>query len=258
MSDPGRPRGSEVTEPSRSQGRRRLPGLTRLDASAASENEEGRQPVSRPGDEAARPAPPPGVPAEIAEEVAAADVGAVVPPDRPVAFVGLMASGKTSLGKRVAAALGIAFIDADREIERRTGRTIPEIFAADGEAAFRAIEEQVIAELVTEPTVRVIATGGGAVLSEANRRHLHTSATVVWLRATPGILAGRVKPDDSRPLLATDPRGTLERLSIERAALYGEVAHHVIDVDGGDRRVLLRQVLAAVCPAPAPSEEPAR
>ena len=213
--------------------------------------------VDAPGDTTG-PGLPPGVPAEIAAEVAAVEVGAVVAPDRPVAFVGLMASGKSSLGKRVAAALGIPFVDADREIERRHGRTVPEIFAADGESAFRVIEEQVIADLVADPQVRVIATGGGAVLSPATRRALRESAIVVWLRAQPGILAARVKPDGSRPLLADDPRGTLERLIVERGPLYAEVAHHVIDVDGGDRRVLLRQVLAAVCPAPTASEEPSR
>jgi shikimate kinase len=201
---------------------------------------------------------PPGVPTEIAAEVATVEVGAVVAPTRPVAFVGLMASGKTSLGKRVAAKLGVPFVDADKEIETRQGRTVAEIFAADGEAAFRALEEEVIADLVADPQVRVIATGGGSVLSPTNRQRLHDGATVVWLRAAPGILAARVKPDGSRPLLATDARGTLERLAVERGPLYAEVAHHVIDVDGGDRRLLLRQVLAAVCPAPAiPSEEPA-
>ena len=202
---------------------------------------------------------PPGVPDEIAAEVATVEVGPVRSPERPLVFVGLMASGKSSLGKRVAAKLGVPFVDADREIERRDGRTVPEIFAGDGEPAFRVMEEAVIAELVADPTVRVIATGGGAVLSGPTRRRLREHATVIWLRAAPGILAARVKPDGSRPLLADDPRGTLARLAEERAPLYREVADHVIDVDGGDRKVLLRQVLAAVCPAELVSpEEPSR
>jgi shikimate kinase len=195
------------------------------------------------------------VPAEIAAEVAAAgiDARAAAGPGRPVVFVGLMASGKTSLGKRTAAALGVPFVDCDAEIERRQGRTVAEIFAADGEAAFRVVEERTIAELVAEAGVRVIATGGGAVLSPSTRRRLRDAAVVVWLRAAPGLLASRVRPDGSRPLLAEDPRGTMERLSGERARLYAEVAHHVIDVDSGDRPVLLRQVLAAVCPEEAES-----
>jgi shikimate kinase len=215
---------------------------------------------------ASGPAAPPGVPDEIAAEVAAIGVGPTAPPDRPLVFVGLMASGKTSLGKRVAAALGVPFVDCDREIERRDGRTVPEIFAADGEAAFRLMEERTIGDLLAEPGVRVVATGGGAVLSASTRRRLRSSATVVWLRAAPAVLASRARPDGSRPLLKDDARGTLERLSLERAPLYGEVAHHVIDVDGGDRRVLLRAVLAAVCPdgaadgrgpsVPPPGEEP--
>jgi shikimate kinase len=190
--------------------------------------------------------PPSGVPADIAAEVATVDLAPMTLPDRPVTLVGLMASGKSSLGKRIAAALGVPFVDADREIERRQGRTVAEIFAAEGEPAFRAIEEQVVADLVDEPGVRVVATGGGAVLSPATREHLRRRSIVVWLRASPAILASRVRPDGSRPLLADDPRGTLERLSAERAPLYREVAHHIIDVDGGDRRVLLRAVLAAI------------
>jgi shikimate kinase len=197
----------------------------------------------------------PGVPAEIVAEVAAADVRPTGVPRRPVAFVGLMASGKTSLGRRVAAALGVPFVDCDHEIEAREGRTVAEIFAAEGEAAFRAIEERVIADLVAGPGIRVVATGGGAVLSPATRARLRRSTTVVWLRASPALLASRVHPDGSRPLLVDDPRATLERLAHERGPLYGEVAHHVIDVDGGDRRVLLREVLALVCP---PADEGAR
>lgn len=188
----------------------------------------------------------PGVPAEIVEEVARLGVGPTAPPSRPVVLVGLMASGKTSLGRRVAAALGIPFVDADREIEERAGCTVAEIFATSGEGAFRATEEAVVAALVTAPDIRVIATGGGAVLSAVTRRLLHEHAQVVWLRASPAILAARARPDGSRPLLVDDPRGTLERLARERAPWYEEVADHVIDVDGGDRRVLLGQVLAAL------------
>jgi shikimate kinase len=193
---------------------------------------------------------PPGVPTEIAAEVAAAGIDArsTARPPRPVVFVGLMASGKTSLGKRTAAALGVPFVDCDAEIERQEGRTVAEIFAADGQAAFRALEERMIAELVAAPGPRVVATGGGAVLSGATRERLRASAVVVWLRAAPALLASRARPDGSRPLLADDPRGTMERLARERGPLYAEVAHHVIDVDSGDRPVLLRQVLALVCP----------
>jgi shikimate kinase len=175
-------------------------------------------------------------------------------PDRPVVFIGLMAAGKSSLGKRVAAVLGVPFVDADREIERRQGRTVPEIFAADGDAVFRSIEEQVLADLIEQVGPRVIATGGGAVLSSVTRRRLRDGAIVVWLRASPAVLASRVRPDGSRPLLVDDPRGTLERLSTERAPLYRDVAHHIIDVDGGDRRVLLRAVLDALSAEPLSEE----
>jgi shikimate kinase len=209
-------------------------------------------------DRLAPPAPPPGVPADIAAEVAAVPLDAEPTlPTRPVAFVGLMCSGKSSLGKRVAAALGVPFVDADREIEATEGRTVADIFAADGESAFRAVEERTLSRLLDEPGVRVVATGGGAVLSPATRAVLHDRAVVFWLRGSPAILASRARPDGSRPLLADDPRGTLERLSAERGPLYAEVAHHVLDVDGGDRRVLLRQVLARLAEGDTPAEETA-
>jgi shikimate kinase len=105
----------------------------------------------------------------------------------------------------------------------------------------------------------VVATGGGSVLDPGSRALLRRRATVLWLRASPALLASRCRPDGSRPLLDEDPRATLERLAVERSPLYLEVADHVIDVDSGDRRVILDAVLRAVAPAalslPAPAEE---
>jgi shikimate kinase len=177
----------------------------------------------------------------------------------PVALVGLMASGKSSVGKRLAARVGAPFVDSDREIEQRAGCTVAELFATEGEAGFRAREAAVLAELLAESEPQVVATGGGSVLDAGTRAVLRRRATVVWLRASPALLASRCRADGTRPLLADDPRATLERLAVERSPLYEEVADHVIDVDSGDRRLILDAVLAAVAPAalslPVPVEE---
>lgn len=167
-------------------------------------------------------------------------------PVRPIVLVGMMASGKTNVGKRLAARLGWPFADSDAEIVARTGRTVAEVFATDGEAAFRDLEAEVIAELVHRRPAAVVATGGGAVTRAATRRLLHDEAIVVWLYATAGPLAHRIKLDGSRPLLADDPRGTLERLCVERDPLYREVAHHIVAVDHVKRKILTEQVLALV------------
>ena len=167
-------------------------------------------------------------------------------PDRPLVFVGLMGSGKSSVGRRVAGRLDLPFVDVDVEIEARTGATIAEIFADRGEPAFRVLEADVLAELLDRGEPGVIASGGGAVLSERTRRRLQDDALVVWLRARPSTLTHRTKPDDTRPLLTGDHRATLERLAAERDPLYAEVADHVVDVDLVERRAVVEAVLAAL------------
>jgi shikimate kinase len=169
---------------------------------------------------------------------------------RPVVLVGLMGSGKSSIGRKVASALGVAFVDSDAEIERRAGRTIAEIFAADGEPTFRATEAAVVAELVGTEPPGVVATGGGAVLDAATRSLLHDRSTVIWLRASPAVLAHRIAPDGTRPLLADDPREALTRLAAERDPLYRGVADHVVDVDHVARKVVAERVLDALADDP--------
>ena len=147
-----------------------------------------------------------------------------------VVLVGLSGTGKTSVGRRIAALLERAFVDVDDEIEERTGRTIRGIFA-EGEPAFREIEAKVMADLLgaTEPTV--IASGGGAVVTESTRRLLQQPEVfVVWLTATPAFLASRTTKKPHRPLLDDDPIGTLTRLSEERCGWYAEVADIRFDV----------------------------
>ena len=143
-----------------------------------------------------------------------------------------MGSGKSTIGKRLAAQLGRPFVDADEAVEAAAGRTIAELFA-DGEPAFRALEADTLAALLERPDPQVIAAGGGAVVTETTRARLRDPAiTVVWLDGSPAFLASRAKPKPHRPLLAHgDARETLTRLHQERAHLYEEVADLVIDVE---------------------------
>jgi shikimate kinase len=167
---------------------------------------------------------------------------------RPIAFVGLMGSGKSTIGRRVANRLGRPFVDVDGEIEARTGATIAELFARDGEPAFRSLEADVVAELLARDDGAVISCGGGAVLDDGTRQRLRERAVVVWLRARASTLAHRTAPDGRRPLLTGDHRATLERLVLERDPLYAEVADHIVDVDLVDRRAVLASVLDVLGP----------
>jgi len=142
-----------------------------------------------------------------------------------------MAVGKTSIGRRLAASRGWEFFDSDRQVETMTGRTVAEIWRTDGEAAFRRLEAQVLADALASTTPRVIAAAGGTVLDEANRRLIRQHHPVVWLRGQPALLATRLGAATHRPLLDADPAGALERLYAVRRPLYEEVADIAVDVD---------------------------
>jgi shikimate kinase len=144
-------------------------------------------------------------------------------------LVGLMGAGKTSVGKMLSKRLSKAFYDSDQEIERVTGVKIPVIFEIEGERGFRARESKMLSELVCRDNI-VLATGGGAVLSEQNRRLLASHGTVIYLRATANDLWRRTRHDKNRPLLQTgDPLERLQELLAQRDPLYREVADIVID-----------------------------
>lgn len=141
----------------------------------------------------------------------------------------MMGAGKTTIGRVLARKLGRRFVDADEEIEGRCGVKIPVIFEIEGEAGFRARERAVIAELTAQPGI-VLATGGGAVLDEANRRALSERGTVVYLCADPADLHRRLRNDRNRPLLMTaDPLKRLEELYRQRDPLYRGVADIVVE-----------------------------
>jgi shikimate kinase len=144
-------------------------------------------------------------------------------------LVGLMGAGKTSVGRALAKRLHKAFYDMDREIERATGVKISVIFEIEGEAGFRAREARLLAELVQRTNV-VVATGGGAVLSEQNRRLLTEHGTVIYLRGAAPELYQRTRHDKNRPLLQTDDRlKKLQELFVQRDPLYSEIADVIID-----------------------------
>jgi shikimate kinase len=141
-------------------------------------------------------------------------------------------AGKSSVGRRLAKKLDRPFIDADDELVRRSGRTVRDWFAGEGEVAFRAAESALLADLLTAPGPSVVAAGGGVVLDPANRDLLRERALVVWLRAeVPYLLSRVLQKQDHRPLLDDDPELALARLHDARTPLYAEVAHLTIDVE---------------------------
>lgn len=149
-----------------------------------------------------------------------------------VVLVGLMGSGKSTVGKKLAKLLGVRFVDADVALEAVTGRTIADWFATDGEPAFRAAEERLVASLLAEADPLVLGAGGGVVVSEANRRLLAApGSTVVYLHAEPAFLASRAKAKPHRPLLAdADPVELLSAMYAGRDGWYREAADAVVEV----------------------------
>ena len=164
-------------------------------------------------------------------------------------------SGKSTVGRQLSRGLGLPFFVSDHRIEPRLGCSIKDFFARVGEAAFRDLEEEVIAELAAGPPC-VLATGGGAVLREANRRCLHASTRVVYLRSSPEELYRRLRHDRQRPLLqVADPLARLRSLYAERDPLYRETAHFVIEtgrpsVPSLVNMVLMQLELAGELPPP--------
>ncbi len=147
-------------------------------------------------------------------------------------LVGMMGAGKTTVGRRVATLLGRPLLDSDQMIEARTGRTVREIFEAEGEPAFRALETAALVDALAEPEPLVIAAAGGVLLREENRDALRRSfAKVVWLRADPAVLADRATRGQHRPLLDGDPVAAMQRLLPEREPLYRAAADLVVDTD---------------------------
>ena len=146
-----------------------------------------------------------------------------------VFLVGLMGAGKTTVGRTLAKRLDLEFVDTDREIEARTGVSIPTVFDIEGEEGFRRRESEVL-KLVAGKTRQVIATGGGVVLRPENRECMRAGGFVVYLNVPPNILWERTRHDRNRPLLQVDdPLRRLRELYAIRDPLYREVADYIVD-----------------------------
>ncbi len=165
---------------------------------------------------------------------------------RTVVLVGLMGAGKTAIGKRLAARLGLRFVDADEEIEAAAGCSIEEYFLAHGEAEFRDGERRVIGRLLEQP-VHILATGGGAFIDPTTRSLMRGRVLTVWLRAELDVLVARTARRNNRPLLkqGKSPRDVLEGLMTLRYPIYAE-ADLTVDSDDCSIDDTVERVLAAV------------
>ncbi|MFT3801343.1 MAG: shikimate kinase [Burkholderiaceae bacterium] len=191
--------------------------------------------------------------------------------NRPIILVGMMGCGKTTVGRRLAARLGREFVDADKEIEARCGVAVATIFELEGETGFRLREAQLIDELTLRRDL-VIATGGGAVLREENRRRLHDRGFVIHLRASLPELWHRLRHDKSRPLLRTaNPRQKIAELIQAREPLYEAVSHASVMTGRQSAERVVADIIAMLpadlaatpvrsstdpCPHPGPTPSP--
>lgn len=163
---------------------------------------------------------------------------------KPIALVGMPGAGKSTVGKVLARRLGLPFVDSDHVLEQRLGCPIRTYFEQQGEERFRDVEQQVIADLSATAATGVLATGGGAVLREANRRQLHANAYVIYLRSSPDQVFQRVRHDRKRPLLQVDdPLARLKALHAQRDPLYREVAHLTLDTGRPSLQTLVNTIV---------------
>jgi shikimate kinase len=162
---------------------------------------------------------------------------------RSLVLVGLPGSGKSTVGRGLARRVGLPFIDSDHAIEQQLGCSIREYFAREGESAFRDVEQQVLAQVAGGPPC-VLATGGGAVLRQANRDMLRAAGHVVYLRATPEDLWRRLRNDTKRPLLqVADPQKQLRDLFAQRDPLYREIAEFTVETGRPSVNTLVNMVM---------------
>ncbi|WP_306223639.1 shikimate kinase [Bosea beijingensis] len=165
---------------------------------------------------------------------------------RAIVLVGMMGSGKSSVGRRLAGRLGLPFVDADTEIETAAHMTIPEIFAQRGEAEFREGERRVIARVLTTRAPLVLATGGGAFMNAETRARVKELGISVWLKAEPDVLMRRVRRNSKRPLLQTaDPEATLRRMLAEREPVYALADITILSSDE-PHEVVVGETIAAL------------
>jgi len=157
-------------------------------------------------------------------------------------LIGLMGSGKSSIGRRLSAKLKIPIVDLDEVIVDKAGMGIPDIFAKAGEEGFRDMESAALAAHLEDRAV--LATGGGVVLREANRELLRAHRTVIWLKAAPEFLAERIAGDSNRPLIANqDTLEKLKALAAERDPLYEQCANLIIGREGAEKDEIVSLII---------------
>jgi len=150
--------------------------------------------------------------------------------DNTIILIGMMGAGKTTIGKSLANYLDKIFIDSDQEIQKRTGVKIPVIFEIEGEIGFRKRDADMLQELIKINNI-VLATGGGIILNEENRKFLKQKGIIIYLRATVNDLLHRTRHDKNRPLLqTTDLQAKLTELYDQRDPIYRELAHIVVEI----------------------------
>lgn len=165
--------------------------------------------------------------------------------DRVIVFVGLMGAGKTAIGRQLAQALGLAFIDSDHEIENVSRMTVPELFERYGEPEFRALEQRVIERLLREGP-RVVSTGGGAFMNAQTRAAIAEHGVSVWLKADLDLLMERVAKKQNRPLLKNpDPRAVMEKLMADRYPVYA-LANLTVETRDARREIITDETLQAL------------
>ena len=166
--------------------------------------------------------------------------------NRSITLVGLSGAGKSTVGRALAARLGWPLLDTDVLLVRNAGRSIPEIFAAEGEEYFRELEATALVQAFAQAPA-VVATGGGIVLRAENRTRMREHALVAWLDApTEALVARLLAHDEARPLLqGGDPAARLDALRYAREALYAEVAHIRIETNGRSVDDLVSEILGA-------------
>lgn len=164
-----------------------------------------------------------------------------------VILIGYMGCGKSTVGVRLSYTLQQPFLDTDKLIEKKQGRTIPEIFAEDGEEVFRQMETDCVRDLTSEKKWYVIATGGGLPMRKINRKILKELGIVVYLRIRPETVYERLKEDTGRPLLqGENPMEKIEHMIKERGPKYESCADVIIDVDGKSFEEILSEIEEAV------------
>jgi len=167
-----------------------------------------------------------------------------MPENNNIFLVGPMGAGKTTIGRQLARELKMPFYDSDRVIEQHTGANIPLIFDLEGEEGFRKREQTTIDELTSMHNI-VLATGGGAVLREENRKHLTERGTTIYLYTDLDSLLERTRKDKNRPLLHGEesPEIILQRLMNERDPLYRQTADHIIDTGNSSIRAVIKAII---------------